>query len=296
MKRSQLNVALAVAVAGLGALLWFSREQQEVFPPLTPLAREAITSISVAHPDQPLIKLRKQDAQWSLVEPVTAPVDDFEVASLLGLADTEVKRSLPVTEVDLAELKLDPPQYRITLNEIELGFGDSEPLEHRRYVRNGDQVALVADPPSAALDADYSDLVSKALVPATAEIRRIELPGLTVTRDDAGAWTSPEHADADAARIGTLVKTWQDLRAMWNAARPADAGDAGDPVRIVLADGELNLRIVEREPQLQIDNPAYGVRYTVSKAELDKLTTLVEPAPDPAAAADRPEAAAPPPM
>src|SRR5690606_20721236 len=134
----------------------------------------------------------------------------FEVASLLGLADTDVKRSLPVAEVDLAELKLDPPQYRITLDDTELAFGDSEPIGHRRYVRNGDQVALVLDPPSAALDADYSDLVAKALVPEAAEIRRIELPGLTLTREgEAGTWTSPEQPDADAARIETLVNAWR---------------------------------------------------------------------------------------
>lgn len=278
MRRSHLNIALAVAVAGLGALLWFSREQDEVFPPLTSLTRDAITSITVAHPDKPPIKLGKQGSQWSLIQPVAAPADEFEVASLLGLADAGVKRSLSVADVDLAELKLDPPRYRITLNDTELAFGDSEPIEHRRYVRSGDQVALISDPPSAALDADHSDLVAKQVVPQDAEIRRIELPGLTVSRDEeSGTWSAAEQPDADSARIVPLVEAWRGLRAMWNAARPADADDAGEPVRIVLADGELNLRIVEREPQLQIDNPAYRVRYTVSKAELDKLTKLAEP-------------------
>ncbi len=289
MKRSHLNVALAVAVAGLGALLWFSREQDEVFPPLTPLAQDAVSSITVAHPDAPVIRLQKQDGQWRLVEPVQAPADEFEVASLVNLASTDVKRSLAAAEVDLAELKLDPPQYRITLNDTELAFGDSAPIEHRRYVRTGDQVALVLDPPSAALDADYSDLVAKPLVPPGAEIRRIELPGLTVAREN-DAWTSPEHPDAESARVEPVVTAWRELRAMWNAERPDDAGDAGDPVRIVLADGELNLRIVEREPQLKIDNPAYGVRYTVSKADLDRRTKLAEPAPTPPseASADEP--------
>lgn len=282
MKRSHLNITLSVVVVALGALLWFSREKDEVFPPLTPLARDAVTAIEIAHPDRPLIRLQKQGPQWRLLAPVEAPADEFEVASLLSLADTDVKRSLPAAEVDLAELKLEPPQYRITLDDQVLAFGDSEPIEHRRYVRSGDRIALVLDPPSAALDADYSDLVAKQLVPADAEIRRIELPGLTVTREDGdGGWRSPEQSDAEAARIEALVKAWQDLRAMWNAARPADAGDAGDPVRLVLADGELNLRIVEREPQLKIDNPAYGVRYTVSRAELDKLLKLPAPEPEP---------------
>jgi hypothetical protein len=290
MTRSHLNIVLALAAVGLGALLWFSREQPETFPPLTPLQQAEVSSIELAHPDAPLIRLEKQGTAWRLTAPVSAPADDFEVSSLVNLATLEIKRSLPLAEAYLKQLQLDPPNYTITLNSHVLGFGDTEPIEFRRYVRSGDQLALVLDPPSAALDRDYSDLVARQLLPAGAQIQRIELPQLTVARKEQGGWIAEQKPDAGSDELQALVDTWRDLRAMWNAARPADAGDAGEPVRIVLADGELNLRIVEREPQLKIDNPAYGVRYTVSRAELDKLLNLPEPTPSPAASPTPPEA------
>jgi hypothetical protein len=275
MTRSHLNIVLALAAIGLGALLWFSREKPETFPPLTALKADEVTAIELAHPDAPVIRLEKSDGAWRLTAPVQAPADDFEVSSLVNLATLDVRRSLPLAEADLKQLQLDPPKYTITLNGHELGFGDTEPIEYRRYVRSGEQVALVLDPPSAALDSDYSDLVAKQLLPTGAQIQRIELPQLTVVRKH-GVWIAEQRPEAGSDELQGLVDAWRNLRAMWNAARPADADDAGEPVRIVLGEGELNLRIVQREPQLQIDNPAYGVRYTVSRAELDRLLTLPE--------------------
>jgi hypothetical protein len=283
MTRSHLNIVLALAAIGLGALLWFSREKPETFPPLTALKTDEVTTIELAHPDMPVIRLERSDGAWRLTAPVQAPADDFEVSSLVNLATLDVKRSVPAAEADLKQLQLDPPKYTITLNEQVLGFGDTEPIEYRRYVRSGDQVALVLDPPSAALDSDYSDLVAKQLLPAGVQIQRIELPQLTVARKDGGGWIAEQKPDAGSDELQGLVDAWRNLRAMWNAARPQDAGDEGDAVRIVLSDGEITLRIVQREPQLQIDNPAYGVRYTVSRAELDKLLTLPEAAPSPTA-------------
>lgn len=283
MKRTQLNVALALAAVALGTALWLSREQTEPKPPLTPLAEDALRTIEIAHPDRPVIRLEKRGDDWRLTAPVDAPVDAFELSSLTGLAEREVQRSLPLAEVQLAELKLDPPAYTITLNDVTLGFGDTEPIEFRRYVRVGDEVRLIADPPSAALDADYSDLVAKELLPAAAQLQRIEVPGLVVQRAADGSWTADGHADAGADQLQGFVSAWRGARAMWNALRPEDAGDdSGEPVRLVLQDGsEVRLRVVEREPQLKIDRADYGIRYTLSKADADKLLKLPEPSPAP---------------
>ncbi|SFF25038.1 protein of unknown function [Fontimonas thermophila] len=291
MKRVHLNLALAVVVVGLALAAWLGRAKPETLPPLTPLAENDLKTITIAHPDAPVIKLEKQDGEWRLVEPVKAPTDPFEVSSLVGLAKLEVKRSLPLTEVSLAELKLDPPRYTVTLNDQVLAFGDSEPLEYRRYIKTGDRVALVSDPPSAALDADYSDLVAKELLPKNAEIRRIEVPGLTVRRSDDGAsWVAEGQADVAAERLQRFVDAWKNARAMWNARRPSDAGDSGEVVKLTLADGDVLLRIVARDPQLQIDRPDYGVRYTLSKTDVDKLLKLPDPPPAPAASESKPQA------
>lgn len=284
MKRTQLNMGLAAAVLGLAVAVWVSDTKEEKGEPLTAIAAAELQSIVITHPDKPEIRLEKRDSTWRLVAPVEADTDPFEVSSLVGLASLEVKRSLPVADVDLAELKLDPPHYTITLDGRTLAFGDTEPIGHRRYIRVDGQVQLVVDPPSAALDADYSDLVARELLPKNARIQRIEVPGLTVRRSDDGiGWIAEQQPQASADQLAQFVEAWRNARAMWNGLQPEGSGDAGTPVRIVLDGGEIVLRAAQREPQLLIDNPALKVRYTVSRAEADKLFALPAPPSEPEA-------------
>lgn len=280
MTRLQLNLALIVIVAGLAAVLFFTKEEEKKGPPLTTLTEAAVERIRLEHPDRPAIALVKQDGQWRLTEPVETRADPLEVASIVSLATLEAKRKLAVAEVDLKELKLDPPVYRVTLNDTVLAIGDSEPIEYRRYIRVGEEIALTDDPPSAALDADFSDLVAKELLPPGAMIRRIEVPGLTLVRSaDGQSWTeTPAQAGASADQKQKFVDGWQSARAMWNAAIPAgEENKPGEPVTIVHDGGELKLKIVAREPQLIIENPAAKVRYTLSKALENEILRLPDP-------------------
>lgn len=287
MNRLHLNLALVLVVAALAATLYFTQKKEEKGPPLTALTEATLERIRIEHPNAPAIALQKQDDQWRLTEPVQAAADGLEVASIVNLSTAEAKRKLAVADVKLSELKLDPPQYTVTLNDIRLELGDSEPIEFRRYVRVGEEIALIDEPSSAALDRDYSDLVAKELLPAGAEIVKIEVPGLTLARStDGQSWSlSPDQPEASADQKQKLADAWKSARAMWNAAAPAGEAGGGEPVTITLKDGVVNLLVVAREPQLVIGNPALGVHYTLSKAleaELLQLPTAAAPS-EPAA-------------
>ncbi len=281
MKRSTLNVMLVAAVAGLGAAVWFTQKQAEQGPPLTALAADTIERIAILHPGNPgaaEIQLGKQNGEWRVVAPVQAAADPLEVATLINLASQETHRRLKLTETDTRELKLEPPQFTVMLGEQKLDFGDIDPLEYRRYVRVGDEIALIDDPPAASVDADYSDLVGKELLPARAEIERIEVPGLKVERrPDGKTWAATPDAGAGGDALARFVDGWSGARAMWNAAMPADGGQ-GEAVRIILKDGQtLDFTIAAREPQLVLDRPAWKLRYTLSKADESRLLTLAPP-------------------
>ncbi|MFT4046825.1 MAG: DUF4340 domain-containing protein [Solimonas sp.] len=294
MNRMAVNAVLVLVVAGLAATMVFTRKKEEKGAPLTTLAADAVTSIAIEHPDQPAVKLEKDGLLWKLVAPVQAATDPFEVATLVNLATQETRRTLKAGDVKLGELKLDPPQFTITLNDQKLAFGDLEPLEYRRYVKNGDTVALIDDPSGTAVDADYSDLVAKELLPGSAELQKIDVPGLSVARAPGStAWTvTPASAAATTDALAAFVDGWQRARAMWNAAMPADGGK-GEPITLTLKDGVVHLVLVSREPQLIIDRPDLKIRYSLSKADEDKLLKLTEPAKDAAKPADPAPAAAP---
>lgn len=276
MKRIYLNLVLLVVAGGLGAALWFGQKKEETGPPLTALKQDAVTRIAVEHPGKPAIKLEKKDGAWWLVEPVQSATDKYETGGILSLADLEVKSRLDAG-VDRKALELDPPKYSVTLDDTRIDLGGVEPIKYRRYVASGDMIGVVDDPPSAALDADYSDLVSKAVVPEGATIRRIELPGLTLEKAADGAWSVAQQPDARPAQVATLAESWRNARALWNAAEPEE-GSTGDAVRIVLDDARtIDLVVQAREPQLVLASKALGVRYTLSKALVDELFTVPAP-------------------
>lgn len=286
MKRSHLNLALLVVAGGLGAAVWFGQKKEEKGPPLTTLDQASVTRLALEYPGQPAIRLQKQkDGKWLLTEPVQAQTDPYEVNGILSLASLEVKSKLDAG-IDRKPLDLDPPKYVVTLDDTRVAIGGTEPIKYRRYVATGGLVGLIDDPPSAALDADFSDLISKAVVPEGAELTRIELPGLSLNKDKDGVWSSPQQPDAKPAQVAQLAEGWKNARAMWNASDPPE-GSTGDAVRLSLADGRvIDLIVQARDPQLVLARKDLRVRYTLSKALADELFKIpAAPAPEDKASA-----------
>lgn len=278
MKRGRLNAILAVVVIGLGAVVYFSQKQGQKLPPLTPLKSADVSRIAIEHPDAAAIKLEKNGGPWRLTAPVQAETDPFEVNSLVSLATLETQSKLDPKEVKLADLGLQPPDYTITLNDTRIAFGGTEPLNYRRYVQVGDAIYTIDDPPSAALDQDYSDLVSKELLPAGAQLAKIELPGMTLTRGDTGWTLDPPDPKGTPEALSKIAGAWASARAMWNELEK-DAEVKGDPVVLHLkGGGEIHLIVAARDPQLQLSRPDLKVRYFLSKSLDQELFKLPEPA------------------
>jgi hypothetical protein len=278
MKRARLNLVLLAVAAGLGVAVYFAQRKEPAGPPLTPYRADAIVTIALEHPGAPAIRLEKKDQRWHLTAPVQAEADEFEVNALVGLADRETQMKLEGGV--LKDLGLDPPAYTLTLNDRAIGFGGIESLEYRRYVKLADGAFLIDDPPGAALDKDYADLVAKDLLPKDAEIERIEVPGLTLARDAGGAWTvTPPDPGAGADAMQKLADGWKAARSMWNEPAPTKAG--GNVVRITLKGGATReFVIAAREPQFRLYRADLGVTFVVSKALADELLGLPEPAPE----------------
>lgn len=277
MQRTHLNLVLAAVVAGLGAAVYFSQEKAEKGPPLTALTADSLNKVTVEHPHKPAIVLEKSAGQWRLTAPVQVAADDVEVGALVNLATLETKSTLDSAGLNLADLGLNPPQYSITLNDQKIELGGVEPLQYRRYMRAGGKIVLADDPPSAALDADYSDLVDKQLIPAGSEVLSIAVPGLSLSKmTDGKGWTlTPANAAATSDQKQKLVDAWTSARAMWNAMEPAE-GSTGDAVTVTLKDRVLKFIVAAREPQIILARPDLKVRYTLSKALEAELFKLAE--------------------
>jgi hypothetical protein len=278
MKRKHLNLLLAVLVAGLAAAAYFGREKPEPPPPpLTALKAEDINRILVRHAGRDDIRLEKRGTTWWLTAPVETRAESIEVGALLELAGRASQRRYPVAEMDLAKLGLAPSDWSIQLNDVRLEFGGLDPIESRRYVRLGETVHLIEDPPSAALDAEYHDLVARRLLPDGAQLTRIELPGLTLARSDKAGWAvTPASADQGADAAQKLADAWLRAQAMW--VTPLDRGKrAQGEVRIQAGEESFRFVILDRQEQLLLARPELGVQFALSKTLDSELFELKAP-------------------
>jgi len=277
MNRTRLNLALMAVAAGLGGAVFFAQKAQPPGPPLTPYAADAVMRVALEHPGKPAIALEKQEGGWRITAPVQAAADEFEVNALIGLADRETR--LKLEGGALKDLGLEPAAYTLVLNDRAIAFGGVEPLEYRRYVKTADGVFVIEDPPGAALDAEYADLVSKDLLPKGTEIERIEVPGLTLAKDADGKWSAaPAGPKATADAMQKLADGWQGARSMWNEMA-RDAKVSGDRVKVTFKGGVAReFVIAAREPQFKLHRADLGVTFVLSKTLVDELLKLPEPA------------------
>ena len=276
MQRQTLNIALAVAALGLGAAVVIGQKKEDQGPPLTPITAATLDHVTLEHPGETTVELERKDGRWKITKPVVTDADPFEVNAFIDLAKLEVKNSLETSAVSLKELGLEPAAYTVTLNGQKLLFGAQEPIQSRRYILTNGKVALVDDPPAEALDANYSDLVSRALLPLGSEIQSIALPDLSIAKSpDGKSWAlTPDNADASSDSRQKLIDAWKNAKAMWNASLPKE-DVKGDLVSVTLKDGStLKFVVTQRDPQFVMARPDLGVSYTLSKQLVDEMLKL----------------------
>lgn len=265
-QRQLLNLALGVTVVALAAGVWLAREQAEPAKPLTALKADDITIIEVRHPGKPTIRLEKNAQGWALTKPVEVAADSLQVAGLTSLATQETSAQYPLVELDLKNVELEPPAYEIQLNDTVLAFGGTEPIDYRRYIRVGETVYLTSDPPSTALDADYSDLVHAQLAPPGGKLTRIRAPSVTLTEQADGSWqVAPAKADLGVDATRALVDAWKNARSLWRAEfESGDRPSSTDRISVTLDGQEVVFAVVEREPQLKLARLDLKVVYTLA--------------------------------
>jgi hypothetical protein len=139
-RRSLLNLGLSLLVLGL--LVWVWRLQPQPLPPLTPLQPQQIERIRISDDTGRDIRLEKRAGRWWLGQ---APANQERIEQLLGICTTPSLRRLPATERRLAEFGLAPPPLRLWLNDLELDFGTTDPINGWRYVLTGGQIHLIGD-------------------------------------------------------------------------------------------------------------------------------------------------------
>lgn len=274
-KRLLLNLSLLIGVLALIAVVYFKPgiETPPALPPLTALDSAQIKRIDIVRGKTTLTLERRADGWWIAGDkPVAA--DEVQVETLLGLAGTVPVRSYAVDELDPAKIGLATPETVLRLDGTELQFGATDPLQGLRYVRIGDRVHMIMDRYQNILQGQRTQLASRRLLPANADIVAVELPGLKITRNDKAWSVEPANEKLSADAPQKLIDAWMNASALWVRSYQKAAGSK--PVTVTLADGQtLVFELRQAEGETLLARPDLGLQYQLPEETAKPLLELV---------------------
>lgn len=276
-----INILLIVAVVILTLVARYEPGIDAPAAPqiLTSLHTDEIQTIRINRPLREDLLFSKTGNTWTIDREPALPADEFQVRTLLNLAEQAAVRSYPVAELELSRLALDPPYATVTLDGTDVHFGSLEPLEELRYTRVGDHVHLISDMYQHLIEADYTQFVRRRLLAEQARISGLDVPGFSLNKADGGWQITPSSEDVSADALQQLVDNWQQASALH--VRPAEATpDDAQEVTLSLGEPERRVRflIAAREPELVLVRPEFGLRYHMGN-RADNLLALPEAAP-----------------
>lgn len=146
MRRANRNLAVLaiVAIVLVATVLWVGRREYVRHPPtLTALDPDAVTRIELDIPAIASQAFERRADGWWRVTPSEARGNDARVQRLARLAATPTARWIPLPNITLSKVGLDHPSATLVLNGTRLEYGGLTAIDDLRYVRVGDQVALV---------------------------------------------------------------------------------------------------------------------------------------------------------
>lgn len=286
-----LDITLLALIGLLAAIAYLQPgiEKPKPVPALTVLQPDQVRRMELVYPDGNHVALVREGDGWWLSEPLRMPADRFRAETLVNLVQATSLAEYPVAEVDLAKFKLDKPLLEVRFNDLKVAFGDTEPLQGRRYAQVGDQVHLISDQLHSFLNAKPTDLVSHALLPEGARPVRITLPllqeqegadrpfaGEVTLRFDESRWVvEPPQEGVSPDSVNALVDGWRFAHALEVQPLSEPAKPLGT-VTLQLEGDEhpLVFDILEVKPDLVLARRDVGLRYQLAEPLKKRLLQL----------------------
>ncbi len=213
--RQILALAIVVVALGVGIRLEIAREEKLLPMPLTPLDPAGLKSMYIRCTDCRPRRFEHRASGWWMLEPYPVRADDAAVSRLATVAKARVRSKLNVGAYDLAKLGLDPPRITIKFDDVQIDFGDEDPIEHDRYVRVGTELFRVPDRFSARLLESPETEIDRHVIDVDAVVVEVSIDGQPPRAALALAWKNAMAAqmqpvDNDAANATSAIVEFAD--------------------------------------------------------------------------------------
>jgi hypothetical protein len=283
--RGLLNLVLVVVALGMGLVIYFEPglEPADTPQPLgTQLTPDEAIGIHIERVKYDPLSFIKRNERWYLMtEQQELPASKFQVQALLRLLETSSSSRYAADTVNLESLGLEPPQATVTIDDVVILFGNTAPLDGKRYAQIDATVYLIEDNYQHLINAGWANFVERKLLPADKSIRTLRLPDMTLTFTDKDQWQlSPDKPGISADAIQQLLDRWNKVNALY--ARRYDDRTSDEIITVEFSDSPetLTFMIIAHSPELVLARPDWGIQYHLSSNVEETLLTLQEPEQD----------------
>ena len=261
-----LNLGLLLAVIIL-ALLALPGKQQNLTEQLAVgnFIPANVDHIRLSRTGKKELSFQKVGSEWHMQQPYETRADDNVVQQLLNIRELAIQSIIDNPDLDLKEFGLSEPEVSVFFNEIEMKFGDIQPVGKQRYAQLNNQVVLIEDKHAAQLRASSISYIDRQLIPLGSNITRLVI----------------DNRPVDLATNQELVSQWQETKAGW-LSHASNAPATGIAVQITLNNNAtLHYLADKRDNDVVLVNPDNALEYHLTFTALDTLginTTIVEDA------------------
>lgn len=276
-KRNLLNLGLLLFIGVLVLLVVYEPgiEAPKEPPQLLDIERNAIRQIRIERQGQETVNLEiDPQGKWQLNEPLSVAASDYRVNALLGITTLKSLGSYPADKEHLTRFALDQPRVTLSLNEkVKIAFGDSTPLDQRRYVQVGDRIHLISDTLYYHLIGNYTTFIRQELLPEGSSITAITLPDIAVRWQDDRWQVEPKPDAFSVDQVTRLLDAWKYASAL--QVKPYD-GKEGETITIEIKGREepITFVLTARSPDLVLARPELGIQYHLAEGGAEELLKL----------------------
>ena len=264
--RARLNLVLFAIVAGLAAVIALAPPGETPVEPDRLSAGNAreVSRIRLHSATGDAIELRRANGGWRLVSPFDAAANAVRVNTLLTVLGAPVRTRIDAPLDSLGRYGLVPPRARLELDDVEILFGDTEPIHGRRYLLYDGRVALIDDAYFSHLASSAANYVDPALLERGAHPSRIDLPGRSLVRDGDAWRREPMGSDTGGGDAEEMANAWRGAEA--TAVRPYESSlDWRGTVRVELPAGEVTFDVARTEYEVILGRRDLGIQYHLTK-------------------------------
>lgn len=260
--RSWLNLGLfALAIVLVALVVYEPGRQAPVAAKLTALDPSQVSRLRLLREGQETLVLERAEQGWQLLTPITVAANEFRISSLLQLLSTTSHAQYPVPEDALGKYGLDSPRASLEVDGAAIRFGDTDPVNRRRYVLYQGVVHLITDTFFHQLRIELPSYVSTALLPPGNRIRRLTLPEFRLQQGEQGGWESiPDQAGLSPDARSTLISAWERARAL----RLTRAFEATPSARVTVeldAGPAIEFAVLKQDEGIVLQRDDLGIAY-----------------------------------